>query len=89
MSMLSKSEVLSIIMDGGLLEDFLNWLTERGVDLNEPRKLNELEEKYFIEYARERKLIDEDFVELLKGEDNVEDVFEPAELRPRTRPKKY
>ncbi|MEZ0290419.1 MAG: hypothetical protein ABWJ42_04950 [Sulfolobales archaeon] len=54
---IDKVEVLERILEAGLLEDFLEWARKRGARIDEV-KLDEIDHRYVLEYAIERRLID-------------------------------
>lgn len=82
----SKNEIIEMILSGGLLEDFIKYLKDRNIDVDE-KKLYDLDEKVIIEYAEKKKL-------LKTGDDSFEvrttdfEDFEPSRSRPRTPPKR-
>jgi len=90
--MSSAQEFIELIINAGLLEDFLNWLRSNGIDTSKPFKLEELNPTIIKRYVIEKKLINiedenyklEDVEETIEKE--VENVYD-VDLRP-TKPKK-
>ncbi|RLG89142.1 MAG: hypothetical protein DRO15_01275 [Thermoprotei archaeon] len=89
--MSSVQELIELIINAGLLEDFISWLRSKGIDTSEPFKLEELDLALIKRYIAEKRLIDisEDY-EFEHLEENVrkeiENVYD-VDLRP-TKPKK-
>ncbi|MGC8752503.1 MAG: hypothetical protein ACP5RO_03050 [Fervidicoccaceae archaeon] len=82
----SKNEIIEMILSGGLLEDFLNYLKERKIDVDE-KKLYDLDDRVILEYAESKKLLkvgDDPF----PGQTTGYEELEPNKARPRTPPRK-
>lgn len=54
---IDRTEILDKIIYGGLVEDFIDWLKRRGIELNEI-KLEDVDYRSLIEYAIEKHLVD-------------------------------
>lgn len=85
----TKQEVLDLIINGGLLEDFIEWTRRKGVSIDFATKPDEIDPQIIREYAAERGLL-VDTPTILEDDDeeaNIE-TLEPREIRPRTPPRK-
>lgn len=85
----TKQEVLDLIINGGLLEDFIEWARRKGVSIDFATKPDEVDPQIIREYAAERGLL-VDTPTILEDDDeevNIE-TLEPREIRPRTPPRK-
>ncbi len=86
-SMKNKQELLDLIISGGLLEDFVEWARQKGIQIDFAVKPDDLDEKIILEYAREKSLITEEKPLGEEFEDDIESI-EPLEVRPRTPPRR-
>ena len=86
----SKKDILEIIMNAGLWEDFIKWMQARKIiTASEPLNPEDLSVETLIEYANERNLLDDGEISAsLKTEEDIETKMEPLEVRPRTPPRK-
>ncbi|HDD25581.1 MAG TPA: hypothetical protein ENF75_00625 [Acidilobales archaeon] len=83
-----KQELLDLIIDGGLLEDFIQWIKSKGIDIDFIKDISDIDLNTILEYAHEKGLLDTSPEELKDDlKDNVESL-EPLGYRPRTPPRK-
>jgi len=82
----SKNEIIEMILSGGLLEDFLNFLKAKNINVDE-KKLYDLDESILMEYAENKRLLKAGDDPLLEQGSDYESL-EPSSARPRTPPKK-
>lgn len=84
----STREIVEMILSGGLLEDLLSYLREKGVDVEGLKSIYDLDPQVVREYAVAKNIIEDgDRVDELKAGGDVEERYEPLELRPRTQPR--
>ena len=83
-----KNDLIEMIVSGGLLEDLLSFLREKGYEVDNLKSIYDLDPSLVREYARAKNLLEEsDQVEELRAGGDVEERFEPLEVRPRTQPR--
>ena len=86
----SKKDILEMIMNAGLWEDFIKWMQgKKIISASEPLNPEDLSLETLREYADERNLLDDGEISASLGAgDDVEAKIEPLEVRPRTPPRK-
>ncbi len=82
----AKQELIEMILSAGLLEDFLKYLREKNVNLDDVKSIYNIDEKLVREYALERKIVIEAEPEL-DSKDRIEEKYEPFGVKPRTPPR--
>ncbi len=83
-----KNDLIEMIVSGGLLEDLLSFLREKGYEVDNLKSIYDLDPSLVREYALAKNLIEKsDRVEELRAGGDVEERFEPLEVRPRTQPR--
>jgi len=84
---LSKDALIDLILRAGLVQDFIEWLKRKNIELYGLKGLEELDYSVVFEYAKEKRLVvlEEDIFE---GSDKIEEKYEPLNIRPKTPPKK-
>ncbi len=85
----TKQELLDLIINGGLLEDFIEWARRKGVSIDFAVKPDEIAPAIIKEYAMEKGLLSDTPAQLDDDDDkfNIENL-EPREIRPRTPPRR-
>jgi hypothetical protein len=83
----SKQEIIEMILSAGLLEDFIKFLRERGVDLDDVKSIYNIEESVVREYAVKKRIVFNPDTSL-DTKDTIEEEYEPRRVRPRTPPKR-
>jgi len=83
----TKQEVLDLIINGGLLEDFIEWARRKGIAIDFATKLDEIDPNVIEEYAVEKGLLDDTPTTLDDDEYMNIEPFEPREIKPRTPPR--
>jgi len=81
-----KNELIELILVAGLIEDFINYLKNKNVEVDNLDSIYDVDESLVMDYVKEKKLIEEFDSEKL--EEHKEFELEPRSLRPRTPPKK-
>lgn len=81
-------DLVDLILRAGQLEKFIEWLRSRGVDTSMPMKPEEVDPALIEEYVREKKLVEEGAQKFFDEDDNLEERYEPLEIRPSTPPKR-
>lgn len=85
----TKQEVLDLIINGGLLEDFIEWARRKGVPIDFATKPDEVDPQILKEYAAERGLLADTPTALEDDDEEVDiETLEPREIRPRTPPRR-
>jgi hypothetical protein len=82
-----KNELIELILAAGLIEDFISYLKNKNVEMDSLGSIYDVDENLIIDYAKERKLIEE-FDSEKQEEEQKELELEPRSIRPRTPPKK-
>ncbi|MEM0021132.1 MAG: hypothetical protein QW039_05760 [Fervidicoccaceae archaeon] len=82
----SKDEIIEIILSAGLLDDLLDFLRSKGIDVDD-RRLYDLDENILKEYAEKKRLLKFGDDTYQEHEESYEDL-EPTPSRPRTPPRK-
>lgn len=84
----SKEELIDLIISGGLLEDFLQWIRNKGIEIDVGMSLRDIDYELIYWYAKEKNLI-------VEGEEQSElkipyefEEHEPRGIRPRTPPRR-
>jgi hypothetical protein len=57
---LVKEDLLSMIIDAGLLEEFIGWLRRKMGGHIDPVKIDNIEIRYMVEFLREKNLLSSD-----------------------------
>ncbi len=57
---LVKQDLISIIIDAGLLDEFIKWLGTRTGGHVDPVRLDSVDIDYLVEFLREKNLVSED-----------------------------
>lgn len=86
-SSISRDELVDLILSNNMLEDFVKWLRQKGIDID-PISLKDVDYIYLYQFAAEKKLIADD----LKTQDqnDEKDVADDLEKKVQrfTKPKK-
>lgn len=81
-----KNELIEVIVTAGLLEDFLHFLSLKGIEAD-MKKIYDIDGNLIYEYVRTKGLLKETELSVeLQDNSNYED-FEPAHQKPKTPPK--
>ena len=84
----SEKELIEMILSGGLLEDFLDYLRKHDVNVDDIKSIYDLDPSIVREYASVKNLLERgDGTEELHSGSDVEERYEPREVRPRTQPR--
>lgn len=83
----SKDTLVDLILQAGLIQDFIDWLKSKGVELYGLKGLEDLDYNIILEFALEKRLVVfED--DIFESSDRVEEEYEPLDIKPKTPPKR-
>ncbi|GAY25319.1 hypothetical protein ATG_05220 [Desulfurococcaceae archaeon AG1] len=82
-----KEDLISIIVDAGLLDEFIRWLSTRLGGHVDPVKLDSVDIKYMVEFLREKNLVSEDNspLEIMGENPDLEESVRKTTKEKRTR----
>jgi hypothetical protein len=85
-----KEDLISIIIDAGLLDEFIAWLNRKAGGHVDPIRLDSIEIDYIVEFLREKNLISSDTIsfELASG-DPIEEIEKNVRENKEKRTRKY
>lgn len=85
-----KEDLISIIMDAGLLDEFIAWLNRKTGGHVDPIKLDSIEINHIVEFLREKNLIPSDSISFeLASRDPVEEIEKNIRENKEKRTRKY
>ncbi len=86
----TKNELIEMIVSGGLLQDFLEFLKKKNVPLDNIRSIYDVDPELVREYAMLRSMLKnpDSASEMLDSEEKVEEKYEPRSVKPKTPPRR-
>lgn len=82
-----KNTLIDLILRAGLVQDFIDWLKSKGVELYGLKGLEDLDYNTILEFTLEKRLIVfED--DIFENSDKVEEEYEPLDIKPKTPPRR-
>lgn len=85
----TKNEIIEMILSGGLLQDFIEYLKSKGINLEDIKSIYEVDDQLIKEYAMMKKIIcDPNAPSQVAFDDDVEEKYEPQQVKPKTPPRK-
>ena len=86
----TKNELIEMIVSGGLLQDFLEFLRERNVSLDNIKSIYDVDPELVREYATMKNMLKnpDSASEMLDSEERVEEKYEPRSIKPKTPPRR-
>ncbi len=85
----TKNEIIEMILSGGLLQDFIEYLKSKGINLEDIKSIYEVDYQLIKEYAVMKKIIcDPNAPSQVALDDGIEEKYEPQQVKPKTPPRK-